>query len=281
MMRWILALALAGAPWGVSAQSEAEVRTQAQASMIVTGSLDVEPDGAVSSMTLDKQDSLPPYVVDTVGNVVRAWLFEPVIRNGAAIPFRVRISVRVVAVPTGDDAFTISVASASLFHQVPESETITSRRMQAPQYPVAALERDASGIVYVLVKVGRDGRVADSAVEQVNLRGAADADSMAMLRNVFSRSALQASRRWTFRPPSEGPEATEPFWSVRVPVSFVMQGSPDADQYGQWTAYIPGPRQQAPWLEGVAQDANDAVGAGQVQLVGAGPRLRTPLQPAG
>lgn len=281
MMRWILALALAGAPWGVPAQSEAEVRTQAQASMLVTGSLDVEPDGAVSAVELDRKDALPPYVIDTVDRTVRAWLFEPEIRNGAAIPFRVRISVRVVAVPRGGGDFEISVSSASLIEQIPKTHTMTSERLRPPPYPTEALYRDASAVVYVLLKVGADGRVADSAVEQVNLRGAADGKTMAMLRKTFSESVLRASRRWTFQPPSEGPHVAKPFWTVRVPVSFFMHGTPDMNQYGQWTAYVPGPLQQAPWLEGVAADANDALGDGEVQLVDAGPRLRTPLQPAG
>lgn len=281
MLRWILALALAGAPWVASAQSEEEVRAQAQASMVVTGSVDVEPDGTVSAMALDRQEALPPYVVDSVSKVVRGWLFEPEIRNDVAIAFRARISVRVVAVPTGDDAFAISVASASLMGQVPKTQTVTSRRMQPPPYPMEALYRNASAVAYVLVKVGRDGRAADSAVEQVNLRGAADGKVMAMLRKEFSTSALRAARRWTFNPPSEGVHAAEPFWTVRVPVSFVMQGTEDVDQYGQWTAYVPGPRQQASWLEGVAADANDALGDGEVQLVGTGPQLRTPLPPGG
>lgn len=281
MFRWMLALALAGAPWMATAQSEAEVRAQALASMVVTGRLDVEPDGSVSAMALDRQDALPGYVVDAVGKVAHGWLFEPEIRNGAAIPFRVRISMRVLATPTADDGLAVSVASASLIEEVPKAQTITGLRMPPPSYPKEALHRHASAVAYLLVKVDRDGRVADSAVEQVNLRAAGPGRLMAILREEFSKHALRASRKWTFQPPSEGAYAADPFWSVRVPISFVMYGTADVDQYGQWTAYIPGPRQQAPWLEGVALDANDALGDGEMQMVGTGPRLRTPLQPAG
>ena len=129
MFRWMLALALAGAPWIATAQSEAEVRAQAVASMIVTGRLDVEPDGSVSALALDRQEALPRYVVDAVGKVARGWLFEPEIRDGAAIAFRVRISMRVLATPTADDGFTISVANASLVEEAPRAQTITGLRM--------------------------------------------------------------------------------------------------------------------------------------------------------
>ena len=281
MFRWMLALALAGAPWIATAQSEAEVRAQAVASMIVTGRLDVEPDGSVSALALDRQEALPRYVVDAVGKVARGWLFEPEIRDGAAIAFRVRISMRVLATPTADDGFTISVANASLVEEAPRAQTITGLRMPPPSYPKEALQRDASAVAYLVVKVDREGRVVDSAVEQVNLRASAPGRLMAILREEFSKHALKASRKWTFQPPTEGEHAADPFWSVRVPVSFFMHGTADMDQYGRWMAYIPGPRQQAPWLEGVALDANDALGDGEMQLVGTGPRLRTPLQPAG
>lgn len=281
MLRWFLLLALAGAPWVVSAQSEAEVRAQAQASMVVRGSLDVESDGVVSAVAFEKEDALPPYVVEAARNAVRTWRFEPEIRDGAAIPFRVRLSMRVVAERSGADDFTIRVVSAALAEDLPEAQRFTARRMAQPEYPAQALHRDASGIVYVLLRIERDGRVSDSAIEQVNLRAVADGGTMAMLRKQFSQSVLRTSRRWIFQPPTEGKDAAQPSWTLRVPVSFVMQGVASADQYGAWMAYVPGPRQRVPWLQGVAQDANDALDNGEVQLVGAGPRLRTPLQPAG
>lgn len=42
----------------------------------------------------------------------------------------------------------------------------------------------------------------------------------------------------------------DPFWSVRVPVSFELRhGGEKADEYGTWQAYVPGPHTKAPWTE--------------------------------
>lgn len=282
MFRLILLLALAAAPFTVPAQSEAEVRAQAQASMVVSGSLDIEPDGLVSSLVLEKEDQLPAYVVRAARNAVATWRFEPVILDGVARPARLFIRLRVVAVPADDGGLTLSIGGVSfLDRDVPATDGFESIRQLPPEYPYYALERNASGDVYLLLEINREGRVARSAVERVNLRGVADEPTMHKLRHHFSEAALKAARRWHFRPPSTGPDAGEPSWTARVPVSYVMHGTVQSDQYGKWTAYVPGPVQSAPWLEDRAADANDAMASGSIQLVGAGPKLLTPLQPEG
>jgi hypothetical protein len=280
MFRLVLALVLAAGPLMANAQSGAEIRKQAQASMLVTGSIDIERDGSVSSYTLDKQDKLPGYVVDAIGKAVPGWQFEPVMVDGAPVPALARMTLRLLAVQADQGVFEISISSAT-FGGIDSEDTDYPRsiRLTPPEYPYYALERDASGDVYLLLKVGRDGRVEDVAVEQVNLRGVADARTMDKLRKHFSEASLAVTRRWKFTPPSTGDDVDAPFWSVRVPISFVMWGTSSSDKYGTWIAYVPGPRQTATWREGKDSNANDAIVSGTVQLADAGPRLLTPLQP--
>lgn len=52
------------------------------ASMIVTGTIVVNPDGTVQGYSLDEQDKLPPSVVGLVSRTVARWKFKPVMADG-------------------------------------------------------------------------------------------------------------------------------------------------------------------------------------------------------
>src|SRR5690606_26005401 len=76
-------------------------------------------------------------------------------------------------------------------------------------------------------------------------------------------------------PPTTGEEVDDDHWTVRVPVEFRLYDDKPA-AYGQWEAYLPGPRTTAAW----AQDdvSPDAIAAGGLQPVGGGLKLLTPLR---
>jgi hypothetical protein len=48
--------------------------------------------------------------------------------------------------------------------------------------------------------------------------------------------------------------------------------------YGQWEGYLPGPHARAPWLGDDDKSGSDALASGDLHMVGAGPKLLTPLQ---
>ena len=79
---------------------------------------------------------------------------------------------------------------------------------ERPLYPLDALELGIEGTVEVLLFVGRDGRVIQTAV--------AEPGRLPMLE----RSALDALARCRFRPHVVGGEA-QPFW-VKIPVEFEL-----------------------------------------------------------
>ena len=269
------------ATWSLSAmaQSEREMRAQAQASMLVSGTIDIEPDGSVSAYALDQRKKLPPFVVDVVDRAVPGWRFEPVVVDGTNVPARSRMIVRLVAAPATGDGIEVRISGAS-FGAYDEEDAGTVRPVSRPppRYPSALSRLYPRGDVYLALKIGREGQVMDVAVEQVNLRSAANATTSERIRKLFSDAAIEAARKWTFRPPTTGDQADAPYWSATTSISFLIHGDP-ADDFGRWIGYIPGARQTAPWLRQAERNTNDALADGTLRQLGTGPRLVTPLQP--
>src|SRR3546814_10356189 len=80
------------------------------------------------------------------------------------------------------------------------------------------------GVVYLLLKIGRQGTVEDMAVEQVNLTAYASNWKMQRIRLGLAEAAVESARKWTFHTPSTGDLAEDEFWSARVPVDFSYRG---------------------------------------------------------
>jgi hypothetical protein len=274
--RWWVGLLLVGCSCAAMAAGPAAVRKQLEASMAVTGSIDIEPDGSVSGFTLAKRNQLPPAVTGLIDAVVPQWRFEPIKRNGESVKARAKMSLLMMATRSDDDHFKARIAGASFGdEQVASGETVAAIRMTPPHYPAAV--SNVTGSVYLVIRIDRQGQVEDAVVEQVDLRVVADERSMERLRTAFANSALAATKSWRFAPPTVGMSANEPFWTARVPIDYQLEGS--EPKYGKWQAYIPGPRQKAPWLHEGELDAwalPDTLTAGGIYQIGAGPHLLTP-----
>lgn len=261
------------------------VRDRAESSLLVRGEVHVEPDGSVSAMHLDQEDRLPKGIATLVQDSVKHWKFDPVLVEGKAVPAKSPMSLRVVAKKLDDDRYELRLSGVSFDeYSSTDPQNIASTTMRPPSYPDSAVKVGASGNVYLIVKVGRDGLVQDAFAEQVNLRIVTSESDQRRLRNMFARSAIAAAKTWSFRVPTEGKAATQPYWSARIPVQYSFQGQPteglDKD-YGRWISYIPGPRERAPWVteEDFSGFSPDTLGDGGVYLAGNSKlRLLTPLQ---
>lgn len=273
------------------AQGPGAVRKQVEASMLVTGHVLIEPDGSVSGWEIDQRDKLPPAVVGLIEKAADVWRFEPVVVDGRQRKAKARMSLRMVAKKLEDDEYRVSIVSGHFGDEAitPEErqqreDSIRSLELKPPSYPVFALEVGARGTVYVVLRIARDGSVADAHAEQVNLRFVGSEQQMKQMRNVLSKSALRAAKDWRFRPPVSGDDVDDEFWYVRVPVDYQFTGQ-RTPGYGEWDAYVPGPRQVAPWsglenLDGF-DIPPDALIAGEVYQVGKGRKLLTPLGEGG
>lgn len=284
MGRWLAFACLLGIACTAGAGIK-EVRQQVEASMLVTGAIIIEPEGAVEKLDIDQRDKLPEAVIGLVEKAAAGWKFEPILVDGVARRGKARMSLRVVAnkLPNGD--FQVALRGSHFGDEAisPEerqqrNDSVRSIKLQPPAYPGGAARLGAQGTVYLVVKVGRDGTVADVITEQVNLGFVGDERLMQQARDAFSEASLVAARKWTFQPPTEGAAVDAPFWLVRVPVDYKMPGK-KAPGYGRWEVYVPGPRQSAPWMQSERGEGGspDAMVAGGVYEIGKGRRLLTPL----
>ena len=249
-MAGLLASALAltfvvGSAWAGNAR---EARQQAESSLRVSGSLVVGPDGKVASHELDPEAPLTPALKAFVDDSIRGWRFKPVLVDGKPVRAKVPMSLRLVAKRADDGKFSVTIASTYFGSEddLATTDRLRSIRLSPPRFPKGALMMGGKGVVYLVVQVGRDGKVTNVDAEQVNLRVAGTEGQMASLRKQFTDAAVRAARGWTFTIPTTGPEANDATWLVRVPVDYRLE---DERQRGNgWDTYIPGPRNFGmPW----------------------------------
>lgn len=251
-----------------------------EASMLLTGTIDIAADGSVRGYGIDHEDKVPDYVLTNIAGMVPGWRFEPTRVDGKPVAERVKMTLRMAAQPMADGKFAIYIASAGFGQEsgVRPTDTVSMRKMDPPAFPDEVARMGGKGIVYLVLKIGRQGTVEDVAVEQVNLTVYASEVRMQRIRVRIAEAALKVAHGWTFNVPSTGALAGDESWSVRVPVDFRYWGDKDTD-YGEWSAYIPGQRVPAPWLQGGRDEAgSDALASGELQTLGTGPRLLTRLR---
>ena len=288
VLMWLALVLLVGAAHAAGPRA---VREQAESSMLVTGMVLVDAGGSVEGWEIDQREKLPDYVVNLVERSAPVWKFEPALVDGRPHAVKARMSLRLVAEKLDNDNYRIAISNGyfgrealdskarrALDREEAPSDRVASRVMRPPGYPETALQMGARGTVYLVVRIGRDGAVEDVAVEQVNLRVVGSENQMRRLRDMLSKPAVVAARKWTFTVPTTGESADQDYWLVRVPVDYEFAG--EKPRYGQWQAYIPGPYQRHPWHEDDA-DADrspDALADGGIYEAGRGLKLLTPLQ---
>lgn len=253
------------------AASPASVRKRMEASMLVNGQIAVDAQGNVTGYEIEHREKLPEVVQKFVDRSIAGWEFEPGLLDGRAVAVRNRMGLLLVAEPMEDGNFRINLRGTSFYPLKQAGYELESMVMDPPNYPMTAAQSGISGTVYLVLQVGADGKVAEVVAEQVNLRIVASEIEMNRWRSVLAKNAMAKARQWTFRPPQHGELADDGHWSVRVPVAYSFERA--THEYGRWLAYIPGPRQRAPWVTG-DDVAPDALADGGLYPVGGGGGLR-------
>ncbi|WP_314818394.1 energy transducer TonB [Stenotrophomonas sp. DR822] len=266
------------------AQTAREVRRQAEASMTLSGVIDIGREGQVEGFQLDHREKVDAGVAGFVDKAVQSWRFEPTLVDGKPMPARTTVHLRLIAGNMEGNSMQVRVVDARFGKlggsSAPSTDDVTAAKTRAPVYPPQAASIRGQGTVMLLVKVGRDGKVADVIAEQTNLTVVGPERTMNQLRDVLAKASVRSAREWTFNPPTTGEDKDRDFWTVRVPVNYFFDKQ--SERYGRWSAYIPGPRQQAPWKTGeeIQVAGTDLLPEGGVYMVGRaqeGPRLLTPL----
>ena len=288
---WIVALVIALLPAWASAVSMSEIRHKLEYSLLVKGEIETRAQGEVSSVNVDKRDKFPPGLVDYVKQQVSGWKFEPALVAGKPAHTRRSMSLVVVARKFPDKGVAIGIRDASFGpQQLKEDGFIYALSQKQPVYPSSMRAKGVAGTVYVLVRVGRDGKVQDAVVERVNLRVLAKEHVMESWRAALSGAALEAVKEWTFIVPTKGPYGDAPFWPAWAPVNFEIKNAKGAvinapanavqEGYGKWKTYVRGPRQSISWLlENRPGFSSDSLEEGGVYVAenDTGPKRLAPL----
>ena len=251
------------------------VRKSAEASMLVSGHVQVNPDGTLKSYRIDAPEKLPAPVVALIDHNLPHWKFKLSAPSSRVVDSG--MSLRVLARPEADHNYALSIEGASFDQARDPAQKITAEQRRPPAYPQVAIRERVSGTVYLLLQIGRDGTVHDAVAEQVNLDQYGTERQMERFRRVLADASLGAARHWQFRVPTAGPTANDPYWVVRVPVKYDLHRwgeRPRARRYGEWQTYIPGPREAAPWAsQRLLGEAPDALPDGALHQVGGGLQL--------
>lgn len=264
--------------FGACAGGPGAVRKQVETSMIVTGTIDIGPDGSVPAYSLDKPEALPDSVVELAKKALPLWRFKPVLIDGKPVHGRAKMSLRYVAKKQDNGNYRVRISSAWFGESSSQpGEHVSSQSLSPPNYPSSALRSGITGTTYIVLRVGRKGTVEDAVVERVNLRVIGSDRLMEWGRKQLGQASLAAARKWTFSIPTTGPKADAPYWDVRVPVTYLYAGQ-EPVAYGKWDAYVPGPQHEAPWIQDDRNHGSDALVAGGVYPVGGGPELLTRLE---
>ncbi|WP_457395758.1 hypothetical protein, partial [Roseateles sp. P5_E1] len=171
-----------------ASQSRREVRQQAEASMVLTGQIDIGTDGQVEAFQIDKRGQVNDAIARFVEGAVQAWRFQPVLVDGQAVKARSPVSLRLGGRINPDGGQQVTLLAASFQQYDPTAtDDVTRLKMPPPAYPEDVYRAGGRGDVLLLVQVGRDGKVMDVATEQVNLRVIANEAAMRQMRDKLSR----------------------------------------------------------------------------------------------
>ncbi len=263
-------------------------KTPVEASMVLTGTITVNPDGSVRGYALHDADKVPPGVVQLVKRTLQGWRFFPIVEHGKPVTARAGMTVRVTADMVDAKHVAIKVSGAQFGCSAYQADAllpgackpatiVQPLQRKLPLYPLDAAHLGAEGVVYLVVEVGRDGHVMHAAARQVNLYHRLQTDQAAM-RESLAQAAQRAALKWTFKVPTVGPEAAMDHWIVQVPVDYrlepwhgwrkngamcesTMTCKFGFDQkYGQWQGYVRGPVRVIPWADGDSKPGAHANG---------------------
>ncbi|WWW35761.1 hypothetical protein V8017_01160 [Stenotrophomonas rhizophila] len=162
--------------------------------MVLSGTVDVGPEGQVEGFALDQRDDVPVPIAGFVDQVVNAWRFAPGTEDGRPVRMRTPVTLRIGGKSQPDGATLLTLLAANFDHYDPAAtDTVTALTMRPPSYPDSVASIGGRGDVLLLLKIGRDGHVLDVATEQVNMK------VVARGRRCSACGMRWRARRWPLR----------------------------------------------------------------------------------
>lgn len=282
----LMAVLLQAMPVGAHASDERGGTPALEASLLASGTIDIEPDGTVGGYSLDDAEHLPPAVREMAAAAVPGWRFNPVVQDGQASAVRARMHLRFVASRLADapDKFQIRMDSATFPADHASSEAPRMRPMRNLGPIVSALTLvQAEGTVYVALRIDRNGRVVEATATRVNLRARGTEPQLRRIRDHYASAAEASARRLRYDVPTSGPYKDEPYWDGMLPFELCISDRCPNTPAWQWTTYVPGPRMTPTWdyQDDGGEHAGDAMPSNGFQLARGRLELATPLSGGG
>ena len=279
MRRLLMLCALLVCSFAVYAEKAPDaVQKQVESALYVTGTIDITPAGDVVAHTLDLPEKLPKGIVDMAARLLPQWKFEPIALQGKAIS-RSKMNLLFVGKKLDEGKYSVELRSATFSGDSPEASVgLAPKGRRLPDYPVGFANAGISGTVFLMVKIGRDGKVINVDASHVNLRAIGSESQMNQWRKALARNSIAVARQWTFVPPKSGPAADKPYWLGTLPFDFYIEGQ-EPPAYGKWRTYVAGPKALIPWENEklIAEGSTDALTPNTFHTAGSGRRLLTPL----
>ncbi len=249
--------------------------------MIVKGTATISAEGRVDNYRIDHRETLPKGVVEMIDRAVPTWRFAPVaMPAGQAVPV-MTMSIQLVAGTLDDGRTRIDIRHAQFTSEASEARLrLDTTKFKTPSMPFVAREQGLSAMVYLIVRVGRDGKATDIAVEQVNLMNVGSAVEMRRWRDAFARTTLASAKSWTYLTPTTGADAQAPYWIGRIPVLYrmILDEELEAASTRLWEAYVPGERTRPAWADDAwSTRTPEALPSGMLHTAGGTRELLTPL----
>lgn len=251
------------------------VRATVESALRVTGTIEVDAAGTVVAWSLDLPEKLPPEVVTMAAANVPKWTFEPVTLPEGTAASRMRMSMLFVAREMPDGSHRIALRHPSFNPLDGPWFTVAKRGRRV--YPPGAGKYNVTGTAFIALRIDRNGKVVDAMVEQVNLNVVDRERTMEVWRKLLGEAAVRAALTTELNAPEvlfpPGVDALV----ARMMFVFATEDAP-APAYGEWSAYVPGPRAEIPWLGAgdLAATAPDALPPDVTQVAGVGIRRMRP-----
>jgi hypothetical protein len=226
--------------------------------MTADGEVQIGVDGHVSDYRI--KNKLTPELDALIEKSVRGWSFDPVVIDGKAVVASTAIHLRLKAEPRDQpDRFTVKIVDAQF------GDPQLRKEGHPPRYPQAAVAAGLGAKVMLSVRLDNTGKVVDVLPYQTSLDHRPSSELEALhWRHLFEDSSIAAARTWRFDL-SETVNGNPIGTNVMVPIVYSLRGSGiHTPTSGEWTAYLAGPVQPAPWMHTApGADGIAALGDGQ------------------
>jgi hypothetical protein len=203
------------------------------------GEVQIAPDGHVSDYRL--QSTLAPDVAALVDRNVRAWHFEPIVVDGAAVVAKTAMHLHLNAeLQEGRNSYIVRVSAIDF------GEPQRKAQVKAPRYPGEAAHARLGAKVLLSLRLDDAGNVVDAQPYQTSLDARARSEFQAeQWRKLFERASVAAAKNWHYDL-TETVNGKKIGTNAIVPIVYAISepGTPKSDD---WKAYVPGPVHPAPW----------------------------------